>query len=68
MKSQYKKGSKVKVISGSDKGKTGAIIKFYAKKDVMLIDGVNIKTHFDKKDGLLRKESPIHMSKVQLVK
>lgn len=68
MKSQYKKGLKVKVISGSDKGKTGTIIKFYAKKDVMLVEGVNVKTHFDKKDGLLRKESPIHMSKVQAAK
>ncbi len=68
MKSQYKKGLKVKVISGSDKGKTGTIIKFYAKKDIMLIEGVNVKTHFDKKDGLLRKESPIHICKVQPAK
>ncbi len=68
MKSQYKKGLKVKVISGSDKGKTGTIIKFYAKKDVMLVEGVNVKTHFDKKDGLLRKESPIHICKVQPAK
>lgn len=68
MKAQYKKGLKVKVISGSDKGKTGTIIKFYAKKDVMLVEGVNVKTHFDKKDGLLRKESPIHICKVQPAK
>ena len=68
MKSQYKKGLKVKVISGSDKGKTGTIIKFYAKKDIMLVEGVNVKTHFDKKDGLLRKESPIHICKVQPAK
>lgn len=68
MKSQYKKGSKVKVISGADKGKIGLIVKFYAKKDVALVEGVNIKTHFDKKDGLLKKESPIHTSKIQLSK
>ena len=30
-------------------------IKFYAKKDIALVEGVNIKTHFDKKDGLLKK-------------
>lgn len=68
MSSQYKKGLKVKVISGSDKGKTGTIIKFYAKKDIILVEGVNIKTHFDKTEGLLRKESPIHICKVQPAK
>ena len=68
MASQFKKGSKVKIISGSDKGKTGAIIKYYTKKDELLVEGVNIKTHFDKKDGLLRKEFPIHICKVQPAK
>lgn len=68
MKTAYKKGLKVKVISGSDKGKTGTIIKFYAKKDIALVEGVNVKTHFDKKDGLLKKESPIHISKIQPAK
>ncbi len=68
MKSSYKKGSKVKVISGADKGKTGTIVKFYAKKDVALVEGVNIKTHFDKQEGLLKKESPIHISKIQPAK
>ena len=68
MKSQFKKGLKVKVISGSDKGKVGTIIKFYTKKDELLVEGVNVKTHFDKKDGLLRKESPIHICKVQPAK
>ena len=50
MASQYKKGSKVKIISGSDKGKTGTIIKFYTKKDELLVEGVNIKTHFANMD------------------
>ncbi len=68
MKTAYKKGLKVKVISGADKGKTGSIIKFYAKKDEALVEGVNVKTHFDKKDGLLKKESPIHISKIQPAK
>ena len=37
-----KKGDKVMVITGKDKGKTGVILTAYPKKDRVLVEGVNI--------------------------
>ena len=37
-----KKGDKVMVISGKDKGKTGVILAAFPKKDRVLVEGVNI--------------------------
>ena len=37
-----KKGDKVKVISGKDKGKTGVILAGFPSKDRVLVEGVNI--------------------------
>lgn len=37
-----KKGDKVMVISGKDKGKTGTILAAYPKKDRVIVEGVNI--------------------------
>ncbi|NUM58907.1 MAG: 50S ribosomal protein L24 [Bdellovibrionaceae bacterium] len=66
MKSVFKKGSKVEVISGADKGKVSTITKLFLKKSIAVVQGVNIKTHFDKKDGLLKIESPIALCKLKL--
>ena len=37
-----KKGDKVKVITGKDKGKTGIILEVFPKKDRVIVEGVNI--------------------------
>ena len=37
-----KKGDKVKVITGKDKGKTGVILKAFPKKERVIVEGVNI--------------------------
>ena len=37
-----KKGDKVMVISGKDKGKQGTILEAYPKKDRVLVEGVNV--------------------------
>ena len=37
-----KKGDKVMVITGKDKGKTGVILAAFPKKDRVLVEGVNI--------------------------
>lgn len=62
-----KKGSRVRVLSGKDRGKSSTVIKVLTKKSMALVEGVNIKTNFDKKDGLLKKEAPIPFCKIQLV-
>ena len=65
-----KKGDKVMVISGKDKGKQGVILEAFPKKDRVLVEGVNIvKKHskpsqINPQGGIINKEAPIHVSNV----
>lgn len=68
MKLKIKKGQKVKVIAGSDKGKTGDVLEINAQKLEIKVSGVAVRTHFDKKEGLLKKEAFINYSNVAAVK
>ncbi len=67
LKLKIKKGDKVQVIAGSDKGKKGAVIAVDPKAFKIKVEGVKVQTHFDKKDGLLKKEGFIDYSNVKLV-
>ena len=53
---KIKKGDTVQVISGSDKGKKGTVIEVKPSALKIKIQGVKVQTHYDKKDGLLKKE------------
>ena len=65
-----KKGDKVMVISGKDKGKTGVILEALPKKDRVLVEGVNIVKKHSKpsqdnpQGGIISQEAPIHVSNV----
>lgn len=65
-----KKGDKVMVISGKDKGKTGVILAAFPKKQRVIVEGVNIvKKHAkpspaNPQGGILEIEAPIHVSNV----
>lgn len=65
-----KKGDKVQVISGKDKGKQGVILEAFPKKDRVLVEGVNvIKKHtkpsqMNPQGGIMSQEAPIHVSNV----
>ena len=65
-----KKGDKVMVISGKDKGKTGVILSAFPKKDRVLVEGVNIVKKHSKpsqvnpQGGIISQEAPIHVSNV----
>ncbi|CAM4080149.1 MULTISPECIES: 50S ribosomal protein L24 [Mesobacillus] len=68
-----KKGDKVMVISGKDKGKTGIILEAYPKQSRVLVEGINIvKKHakpsqVNPQGGILNQEAPIHVSNVMPV-
>ncbi|CAM3242614.1 50S ribosomal protein L24 [Filibacter tadaridae] len=68
-----KKGDKVMVITGKDKGKTGVILAAYPKKDRVLVEGVNIvKKHMkpnqeNPQGGIVSLEATIHISNVMLI-
>lgn len=65
-----KKGDKVMVISGKDKGKTGNILAAFPKQSRVLVEGINIvKKHAkpsqeNPQGGILSQEAPIHVSNV----
>lgn len=65
-----KKGDKVKVLSGKDKGKQGTVLEAYPKLERVLVEGVNmVKKHAkpsqdNPQGGILNIEAPIHVSNV----
>ena len=66
-----KKGSKVKVLCGKDKNKTGEIIEINRFLNKAKVKGINIvKKHLkatkDKKGGIISKENYIHVSNLKL--
>lgn len=67
MKLKVKKGATVQVITGSDKGKKGSVLAVDAANMKVKVQGVKVQTHYDKKDGLLKKEGFIDYSNVKLV-
>jgi large subunit ribosomal protein L24 len=68
-KMKIKKGDKVKVITGSNKGKVGDVLKVLPKEMKILVSGVNIVKKHTKatqtsEGGIIKKERPIHISNV----
>jgi large subunit ribosomal protein L24 len=69
---KIKKGDKVVVLSGKDKGKTGEVTKAFPKDGKVIVSGVNVATRHkkptqaDPQGGLERIEAPMHVSKVAL--
>ncbi|MEA1015819.1 50S ribosomal protein L24 [Sphingomonas sp. LY54] len=69
---KIKKGDKVVILSGKDKGKHGEVTKSLPKDGKVIVAGVNIITRHKKptqanpQGGLERAEAPLHVSKVAL--
>ena len=68
-----KKDDKVIVLSGKDKGKEGKILSADPKALKVIVEGVNVATKHQKprkqgeEGGIIKVETPIYASKVQLV-
>lgn len=67
MKLKIKKGSTVQVTAGAEKGKKGTVMEINPGKMQVRVQGIRVQTHFDKKEGLLKKEGYIHYSNLKLV-
>lgn len=68
-KLKVKKGDKVVVITGRDKGKQGEILKVMREENRVLVQGVNIVKRHQRQamgveGGIISKEAPIHVSNV----
>jgi large subunit ribosomal protein L24 len=71
MAARIKKGDKVVVLSGRDKGRSGEVIRVMPEDERALVRGVNMVTRHQKQSaaqegGLIRKEAPIHLSNVAI--
>jgi large subunit ribosomal protein L24 len=78
-KLHVRKGDRVKVIAGKDKGVVGEVIAVHPERNKVTVAGVNIvKRHLKDtaaqpqarqttKGGIVSSEAPIHASNVQLV-
>ena len=68
-----RKDDKVVVLSGKDKGKQGKILTADPKAAKVIVEGVNVATKHQKprkqgeEGGIIKLETPIYASKVQLV-
>ncbi|MBA4179746.1 MAG: 50S ribosomal protein L24 [Anaerolinea sp.] len=73
MPAKIKRGDKVVVISGKDKGKRGTVRAVINKHGRVLVEGVNlIKRHQRARaqgqiSQILEREAPLHMSNVMLI-
>jgi large subunit ribosomal protein L24 len=71
MAAKIRKGDKVIVLAGRDKGKSGEVIRVMPKENRALVRGVNlVKRHQrqtpKQEGGIISKEAPIHLSNVTI--
>jgi large subunit ribosomal protein L24 len=71
MAAKIRKGDKVVVLTGRDKGRTGEVIEVRPAEGRALVRGVNVvKRHqrqtAQQEGGIISKESPIHLSNIAL--
>ena len=71
MAAKIRKGDKVIVLTGRDKGRTGEVIEVRPKESRALVRGVNmVKRHqkqtAQQEGGIISKEAAIHLSNIAL--
>jgi large subunit ribosomal protein L24 len=70
---KIKKGDKVKVITGKDKGKSGTVVRAFPKDDKVLVEGANIKKLHKRprkqgeKGKIVEQATPIHVSNIKKI-
>ena len=71
MAAKIRKGDKVIVLSGRDKGRTGEVFEVRPTENKALVRGINmVKRHqkqtAQQEGGIISKESPVHLSNVAI--
>ena len=70
---KIKKGDKVQVIAGQDKGMAGEVIACFPKTNKVVVEGVNIRKKAQKPSqinpdgGIIQAEMPVDVSNVKKV-
>jgi len=69
---KIKKGDKVVILSGKDKGRTGEVVRAMPKEGKVIVSGINVHARHRKasqtnpQGGIDRKEAPLHVSNVAI--
>ena len=69
---KIKKGDKVVILSGKDKGRTGEVVTAIPKDGKVIVSGINVHARHRKasqtnpQGGIDRKEAPLHVSNVAI--
>ena len=70
---KVKVGDNVRIITGSNKGKEGKVLRTLKKENKVVVEGINIvkkhskPTNTNDKGGIFDIEAPIHVSNVKVV-
>jgi large subunit ribosomal protein L24 len=69
MAAKIRKGDKVIVLTGRDKGRTGEVIEVRPAESRALVRGVNLVKRHQKQSatqegGIISKEAPVHLSNI----
>ncbi len=73
MAAKIKKGDRVVVLAGKDKGRQGNVLKVLPKESRVVVEGLNIAQRHtkpsqgDPQGGIKNKEAPLHVSNVALL-
>jgi large subunit ribosomal protein L24 len=68
-----RKGDKVRVIAGNDRGREGKVLKVFPATNHIIVEKVNLikrhtrPTQVNPKGGIVEKEGPINASNVMLI-
>ena len=69
---KIRKGDRVRVLSGKDRGKEGEVIAVHPKTNKVTVEGVNVAKRHQKQTaaqegGIVSKELPIQVSNLALI-
>ena len=73
MAAKIRKGDRVVVLTGKDKGRQGNVLRVFPKDERVLVEGLNMvqrhtrPSQFDPQGGIKNKEAPLHLSNVAVV-
>ena len=68
---KIKRGDKVVVIAGKDKGRTGEVVSVFPKEDRAVVSGINVVRRHQRQSqnaeaGIISKEAPVHLSNLAI--
>ncbi|MBP1849765.1 50S ribosomal protein L24 [Rhizobium halophytocola] len=69
---KIRKGDKVVILAGKDKGRSGEVLRVMPKDDRAVVEGINVVKRHQRQTqsseaGIINKEAPVHLSNLAVV-